>query len=418
VSQDLLAAIGAALGRDGPYPVSPPPRDEMFLPPTGHWRPTVSGNSVLAGITDPERGLVAWMEAVTGELTAGYLPVEITINLAGPEVSPLRVPIATYNPFFGCNVRWMALCGGALVTVYEEKHRTIIARLAPPGQRLQLLPADYRLVAAADLLCYPQQAGGIGVLAVAEFAPCIPLPAPPGAWDAQLDLIPESGGPVLRWAEQVRMEGPADVPPYDRRWRDGRMLRWRLPAASQFGFPADPAPVWSRLRTALAGPDVPVDGPDILIGAVAAPFWHAPSPTGFYGGLRGLDEPPPQWFPAAWHRFLRSAPDGDRAAGQWLAWLDRLAADDAPGHSARSDEADGWQPAWSREDGAVHLALRQIQLHAGAIAEACRDGSPRADTLRIRRAWSDGAWPYQLPLEAFPPGFIDAWTRLFGYSIA
>jgi hypothetical protein len=385
----------------------------MFVPATGHWAATGAGNSVLAGIADPERGMAGWVEEVTGEPTAGYLPVEITINLAGPGFSPLRAPIASYNPYFGCDVHWMGLRGGTLVTVYTEKHRTIIARLVPgdeasPG-RLLLLPGDAQLVAQGDLLCYPQRAGGIGVLAFGELAPCLPLPTPPGVQHAQLDMIPAPGGPVLRWAEQVRMEGPADVPAHTRGWRDGRVLRWRLPAVSQFGFPADSAPVWSRLRTALAGPGVPLDGPDILIGAVAAPFWHAPSPTPHYGGLRALEQPPPWWFPAAWHRFLRSAPDGDRAAGEWLGWLDRLAAGDAPGHATRTDEADGWQLAWSREDGAVHLALRHIQSHAAAIADACRDEALPGGAWP---GWRDGAWPYPAPLEAFPTGFIDAWSRL------
>ncbi len=381
----------------------------MFVLSTGHSVARGRGNQVLAGITDPERGMTAWVEEVTGELMAGYLPVEITISLAGRGVSPLRVPIATYNPYFGCDVHWMELSGGALVTVYTEKHQTIIARIVPPDERLHLLPADTPLVAEGGILCYPQPAGGIGVLASGEFVPCVPFPAPPGVRNVQLDLVLAPDGPVLRWSEQVRAEGPADVPLQARGWRDGRVLRWRLAAASQSGFPADPAAVWSRMRTGMASRGAPLNGPDILIGAVAAPFWQAPSPTTRYADLRGLERQPPWWFPAAWYQFLRSLPDGGQAAAEWLAWLDRLAADGAALDGADGGAADGWQVDWSSEDGAAHLALRQIQLHAGAIADACRGGALPGNAWY---AWRDGAWPYPVPLEAFPPGFISAWTRL------
>ena len=100
---------------------------------------------------------------------------------------------------------------------------------------------------------------------------------------------------------------------------------------------------------------------------------------------------------------------GGQAAAEWLAWLDRLAADGAALDGAGRGAPDGWRPEWSREEGAACLALRQIQLHAGAIADACRGGALPGSAWY---AWRDGAWPYPVPLEAFPPGFIEAWTRL------
>ncbi len=43
-------------------------------------------------------------------------------------------------------------------------------------------------------------------------------------------------------------------------------------AQSQRGFPSDRHAIWAALRTALAGPDVPIGGPDVLIGAVATEY--------------------------------------------------------------------------------------------------------------------------------------------------
>ena len=58
--------------------------------------------------------------------------------------------------------------------------------------------------------------------------------------------------------------------------------------------------------------------------------------------------------------------------------------------------------------GAAQLALRQIQMSARPLADACREGRLPAATW----AWNDGAWPYQVALEEFPADFISAWARL------
>ena len=409
MNSELLTAIGAALGQDGPYRVTPPSREDGYLANTGHKPATGAGNQVLAGTVDPERGLAGWVEEETGGPTAGYLPVEITVNVAGPGHPHLRVPIETYNPYHGCDVHWMAFCGSALITVYTEKHRTLASCLVPPTPELRLVPVCRPLALSGGYLCYAQRRhAAIGILALKSFEPCVPLPAPPGVRDVSLDVISGLDGPVLRWAEQLRAASPAGVPEYERGWRDGRVHRWRLPGAAQSGFPASPGEVWDRLRAALDGPGVPPGGADILIGAVAAPFWHAPALVNGYGALRPLEEPPPWWFPAAWHNFLRTSPDGASGAEQWLAWLDRLAAGGTDADDAAAGDAEGWRGEWSRADGAARLALRQIQMSAAPLVDACRQGRlPNAVW-----AWNDGAWPYQAPLEEFPAGFISAWTRL------
>jgi hypothetical protein len=406
VDSELLTAIGAALGQDGPYQAMPPARGGGYSLNTGLMTATGAGNQVLAGTMDPGRGLVGWVEEVAGTAPEGYMRARITINVGGPGHPHLRVPIETYNAYFGCDVHWMAFCGRALITVYTEKHRTLATCLVPPSAQLRLISVRHPLTLSDDYFCHTQRKHSlVGVVALRSFEPCVPFPAPPGVRDVSLDVTPGPDGPVLRWAEQFRVDAPANVPQYQRGWRDGRVLRWRLPTASQAGFPASPAEVWDRLRAALDGPGVPPGGPDILIGAVAAPFWHAPTLVTEYHTLRGVEEPPPWWFPVAWHNFLRASPDRASEAGQWLAWLDRLAASGPDGDGA--GDAAGWQRGWSRAEGAAHLALRQIQMSAGPLADACRPGRPPAS-----RAWKAGDWAYQVPLEGFPAGFFSAWTGL------
>ena len=167
------------------------------------------------------------------------------------------------------------------------------------------------------------------------------------------------------------------------------------------GLPSDPAGVWEKLRAALSTPGVPQNGIGILTAAITAPCWHGITPAAHYGGLRALREPPPWWFPAAWYHFLRASPDTAGEAARWLAWLDRL---------AEEPPARDWRPAHTLEDGAAHLALAHIQAYAGPIADACRAWTLPGGAWPT---WRDGAWPYPVPLAAFPPAFAAAWNRLF-----
>jgi|SRR5271165_1403199 len=144
VDPELLAAIGAALGQDGPHRVSPPPRGPGIMLATMHQPPDGAGNAVLAGVADPGRGLAGWVEETVG----------------------------------------------ALITVYAEKHQTIAARLAPPAPGLRLLPVEDPVVLTGDLLCHARPGGGVGVIALPGFEPCVPFPAPPGVRHASLDVIP------------------------------------------------------------------------------------------------------------------------------------------------------------------------------------------------------------------------------------
>ncbi|MGI8799813.1 MAG: hypothetical protein ACR2GE_11085 [Pseudonocardia sp.] len=155
----------------------------------------------------------------------------------------------------------------------------------------------------------------------------------------------------------------------------------------------------------MAGPDVPIGGPDVLIGAVATEYWHAKKPAP-YRELASIDRTNPWWFPAAWYGFLRSARGTRDEAARWLAWFDRL-SDEAPDDQGADG---GWRPEWSLDDGTAQLAVQHIRYRAGSIAAACRAG--RLPDERYWPGWRDGAWDYHLPVGEFPAGFVQAWRRL------
>lgn len=401
----LLAAIGAVLGLGGPYLEAPPPvEDDAFLAGTGQGPPAGAGNVILGGAVDPVRGLVGWMEETVAVPQDGYVPVDITLNAAGPGLPVVRVPVPSYNPYFGCDVRWMGWAAdGALVVVYAEKHRTIAVRLAPPDPVLRIYSVGPSLALAGDLLAHTGGDGLVSLLALPGLAPSLPLPCPPDARRVSLDSMP---GPVLRWAEQVRAEAPDGVPAWQAGWRDGQVRRWRPPAPDQRGFPADPEEVWTRLRAALSRgrADRNADLADLIIGAVTAPWWHAPPPASYYGQLFRMEERPPWWFPVAVYRHM-AATGADVAAARMLAWLDGLAA----ARAADEESGDGgWRPGWTTEDGAAHLAMQAIRLHAAPLAAACRAGRLPG----YERAWPSREWRCPVPLAAFPPGFVKLWEQV------
>jgi hypothetical protein len=441
----LLAEIGRVLGMGQPFREWPAPErwwrperpDATPEPPDG------VAVDVLGGVVDDRRDRVAWVERhITRpdrELRdEGWVTVKL--NVAGDDVPDLRgvrvsrfaslprsgarisVPLAedradriTAVPY----LRFLdGLAGDALVVVYSKIGHKYVCRVtfAAPGlygiqlDRVALDSSSFVVDEGAgsgfDVTLYhlsqryDGREGLLYGLGLSNFAPRTPIPVPAVSRVkyASTGLRHGPAGSV-EWVEH-RQNDLADGTVGEE-----RVVRLRLPAFAQQGFVLDPGVLWDRLRAALAAPDVPSDGPDILIGAVATPFWDASGPWDMAGRswpwrtARG-----PWWFPAAWYHYLRS-PTADEGAGAvdeaaaWLHCLDQLAAGDDP------DASTGWDPAWDREEGLVRLALVHLRRQAGVIGAACRAGG-----LPLRG--DRGNWSSPQPVSAFPAGFGRAWRRL------
>jgi hypothetical protein len=236
-------------------------------------------------------------------------------------------------------------------------------------------------------------------LRLPDLTPLIPIPVPRRGTSDQYTLPVLGAGPAgtVHWSERLS-DG-------DAKWRDGRSTVLRLPGTHQGGFVDDPSLVWDRLRAAL-GAGAPPDGPDILIGALAVPFWDSTGATS-PGGTRATWEvlQGPWWFPAGWYHYLRTAVSDGGAGRQtqaaaWLAWLDRLGGQDDGG-----DSRTGWDPSWSREEGITRFAFTHLRRQAGALAAACRAGE-------VPVLGDFGTWRRPPVLSAAPPGFARAWREL------
>ncbi|MFI7672229.1 hypothetical protein [Actinophytocola sp. NPDC049390] len=416
----LLEAIGRATGLDHPF------REH---PGGGEDGPAVR---VLGGVIDRERDRVAWVERHRFQ-DAGW--VSVWLNLSGEGTSDLpritgwvhqepkpRVSVSLTpdrdDKVTGVDfLRFFGYPGESLMVVYNwSGGRKHLLRLTLRAPGLDGVQAHWvRLGGRAATLAEDDPSGDATLwylresyldddelmygLRLPDLTPLIPIPVPRRDADAEYPLPTLAAGPpgTMRWTERLS-DGDAE-------WRDGRNAVLRLPRPDQGGFADDPSLVWDRLRAVL-GAGAPPDGPDILIGALAVPFWDATGPAA-PGVTRGISELSrgPWWFPAGWYHYLRT-PVSDGGAGRprqaaaWLAWLDRLGGQDDGG-----EDQTGWDPSWTREEGIARFALTHLRRQAGVLASACRAG-------KVPVLGDFGTWRTPPVLSAAPPGFARAWREL------
>jgi hypothetical protein len=83
---------------------------------------------IFAAAVCERSGLVAYVETKAKQLSDR---VDIKIHLHIREKGGREVvwEIVSYNPFFGCNVRFMEWFGDTILIIYREKHSTYVCRL-------------------------------------------------------------------------------------------------------------------------------------------------------------------------------------------------------------------------------------------------------------------------------------------------
>ncbi|MBZ4418722.1 hypothetical protein [Myxococcus sp. RHSTA-1-4] len=401
----LLVAIGRALGSDGPYlEVEGEPGDALHLG-TRSLLPVGTRRVVLGGAVDPATGRVAWVEQLTGEPDGdGHVPVSIDLHFAWEGRRQGQVEVPTYNPYFGCDVGFMGWYGGALVVIYREKHRTLAVRLSPPATALEVAVLGDTWALDEDTVYFVSHHPGLieGRLlpSLARALP-LPIPRPPGAvqfWrhaPGTLALAPylPFGRGDTRDSYRARLEaarGSARLVP--------------LPPRGARALPGPPERLWKRLEELLAETAPPLLGVDVLVGAVAAPFWRDETPlaTGYTSGSQARWSSP-RYLPVYWYRLLRE--DGRAAEAEaWLHWLERVA------------RMDGVDPApWTRdappEEVTAWTALRYLRTRARVLARTCRTGRlPERESCHL---FSGPRRTRELEEDAFqPPGFREVLRQL------
>jgi hypothetical protein len=82
---------------------------------------------IIAGVPHPSRQEVAFVESRAKEFPrTNFVHIKFRLILSGPKYPEVSWTIESYNPYFGCNVRFLDWFEDWALFIYREKHRTYI----------------------------------------------------------------------------------------------------------------------------------------------------------------------------------------------------------------------------------------------------------------------------------------------------
>ena len=313
---------------------------------------------VVGGTASDDSRRLAWIERRSKDL-GGHVDVSFRLKATIDGKPVIDWEVETYNPFFGCHVGYMDWRGDHVVTIYREKHDTILCSVSRESA--------VRLIAISDRW---QVVDGV------VFSECH-LP----------DLIVAYSIPAVERLVPLPRSFFSAVE------RQSALQTWR-----SRGFPQNAAEFWDALRLRLFGRSSPQPEADLIIGSLAYAFWDDwPRPTSEY--RRGRDERwnSPCWLPYYWLDFL-----GPEADSPCLQMLEQLSAMVRPQPDAE----------WGNLQCAVESAACCIAEQSSGILQAHRNGQlPDRAYCFFWVDWSQQE--FRKTLDLFPAGFREAYTRLY-----
>ena len=83
---------------------------------------------MFAAALNEQTGLVAHVETRSKQLS-DRVDIAIYLHVRAKDQREVVWEIISYNPYFGCNVRFMEWFGETVLMIYREKHRTYVCRI-------------------------------------------------------------------------------------------------------------------------------------------------------------------------------------------------------------------------------------------------------------------------------------------------
>ncbi len=153
---------------------------------------------ILAAAMHPDGSQFTYIEQ-RSKPEPGRVDVTIKIHHVTNEDDNRSEDIKSYNPFFGCNVRYLRWHGDSALLVYREKSHTYAAtygRVWPPDFR----PLGDRWIINGTSLAYVNNNGKIKRLSVPELADAGSLSESKAK---ELNLYPDELDTFLGWPENA-----------------------------------------------------------------------------------------------------------------------------------------------------------------------------------------------------------------------
>jgi len=150
----------------------------------------------IVGAAISETGLLAYVESQTKDgganphgLGERHIDISIRIHLFGGEGTDRSVDIESYNPFFGCDVRFFEWIGDTVVLIYREKHWTLAYRFGDVWPPKFFKIEDDWMIHDNQLAYIGYKEASVRRLSFPALDPLDPLPK---AEAAKLNLVPDA----------------------------------------------------------------------------------------------------------------------------------------------------------------------------------------------------------------------------------
>lgn len=168
-----------------------------------HRHPYITDNDgydcdLLAAAFHPEDSQVTYVEQRSRTVQRG-VDVTIKIHHTATDGTTRAQDIESYNPFFGCNIRYLRWHGDSALLIYREKHHTYAAsygRLWPPIFR----PIGDRWIINGNDLSHVDENERIHRLSIPELTDIGPLTENQAK---QAGLFPDALDGYLDWPENA-----------------------------------------------------------------------------------------------------------------------------------------------------------------------------------------------------------------------
>ena len=127
-------------------------RNPFFVDENGYER------EIIGAAISPNNGAIAYVETRAKDVGVNQyrerlLDVSIKVHIDDRTGNHLAADIESYNPFFGCDVRFFEWMGHSVLLIYQEKHWTFACRFGdvwPP----QFVKIENRWMIANGVLFY------------------------------------------------------------------------------------------------------------------------------------------------------------------------------------------------------------------------------------------------------------------------
>jgi uncharacterized protein (TIGR02996 family) len=94
---------------------------------------------IVAAAPGPRPGPLAYVEC-RSQQREDYLDIRYRLHVRDGGGQEAAWELKTYNPYFGCDVRFLEWYGDAVLVIYREKRRTYVCRFGPD------CPAEYKAI--------------------------------------------------------------------------------------------------------------------------------------------------------------------------------------------------------------------------------------------------------------------------------